>query len=121
MQRRFLFFLFVLAIAGAASIQSCKHSPLDILVEDPIEPIDTTGGGDTTQNPFSLLYNFFGFNGGANMRIGLDYGVTNWLTVGAGRSNLARTPRLKITLNITKTSFRSLNRSGSGLRKAFGF
>ena len=23
------------------------------------------------QNPFSLLYNFFGFNGGANMRIGL--------------------------------------------------
>ena len=43
MQRRFLFFLFVLAIAGAASIQSCKHSPLDILVEDPIEPIDTTG------------------------------------------------------------------------------
>ncbi len=48
MQRRFLFFLFVLAIAGAASIQSCKHSPLDILIEDPIEPIDTTGGGDTT-------------------------------------------------------------------------
>lgn len=43
------------------------------------------------QNPFSLLYNFFGFNGGANMRIGLDYGITNWLTVGAGRSNLART------------------------------
>lgn len=43
------------------------------------------------QNAFSLLYNFLGFSGGANMRIGLDYGITNWLEVGAGRSNLDKT------------------------------
>ncbi|MEZ5014512.1 MAG: DUF5777 family beta-barrel protein [Chitinophagales bacterium] len=43
------------------------------------------------ENPYSILYNFFGFSGGANMRIGLDYGITNWLEVGAGRSNLNKT------------------------------
>lgn len=48
--------------------------------------------GDIYQeNAFSILYNFFGFSGGANMRIGLDYGITNWLEVGAGRSNLDKT------------------------------
>ncbi len=48
--------------------------------------------GDMYQeNAYSLLYNFFGFSGGANMRIGLDYGITNWLEVGAGRSNLDKT------------------------------
>lgn len=48
--------------------------------------------GDIYQeNAFSVLYNFFGFSGGANMRIGLDYGITNWLEVGAGRSNLDKT------------------------------
>lgn len=48
--------------------------------------------GDIYQeNAFSVLYNFFGFSGGANMRIGLDYGITNWLEVGAGRSNLNKT------------------------------
>ncbi len=43
------------------------------------------------KNAYSVLYNFFGFSGGANMRIGLDYGITNWLEVGAGRSNLDKT------------------------------
>lgn len=43
------------------------------------------------QNAFSMLYNFFGFSGGANMRMGLDYGITNWLQVGAGRSNFDKT------------------------------
>jgi hypothetical protein len=48
--------------------------------------------GDMYQeNAYSILYNFFGFSGGANMRIGLDYGITNWLEVGAGRSNLEKT------------------------------
>ncbi len=43
------------------------------------------------ENAFSMLYNFFGFSGGANMRMGLDYGITNWLQVGAGRSNFDKT------------------------------
>lgn len=48
--------------------------------------------GDLYQeNAFSILYNFFGFSGGANMRIGLDYGITNWLEVGGGRSNFDKT------------------------------
>ncbi|MFI5171112.1 MAG: DUF5777 family beta-barrel protein [Chitinophagales bacterium] len=48
--------------------------------------------GDIYQeNAFSVLYNFFGFSGGANMRIGLDYAINNWLEVGGGRSNLDKT------------------------------
>ncbi len=48
--------------------------------------------GDLYQeNAFSILYNFFGLSSGINMRIGLDYGITNWLEVGVGRSNLEKT------------------------------
>jgi hypothetical protein len=43
--------------------------------------------GDIYQNgPESILYNFFGFDGGANMRIGLDYGINDWIMVGGGRN-----------------------------------
>jgi opacity protein-like surface antigen len=39
----------------------------------------------------SVLYNFFGFDGGANMRIGLDYGIKDWLMIGGGRSGYNKT------------------------------
>jgi hypothetical protein len=35
----------------------------------------------------SGAYNFYGFDGPANIRIGFDYGITNKLTVGIGRSS----------------------------------
>lgn len=48
--------------------------------------------GDIYQdNASSILYNFFGFDGGANMRIAMDYAPTNWLMVGAGRSSFDKT------------------------------
>lgn len=48
--------------------------------------------GDLYQNnAASVLYNFFGFDGGANMRIGLDYAPTNWLMIGAGRNSFDKT------------------------------
>jgi len=48
--------------------------------------------GDIYQNgPESILYNFFGLDGGANIRIGLDYGITDRLMVGAGRSSFNKT------------------------------
>ncbi|MBC8048271.1 MAG: hypothetical protein H7Y00_15835 [Fimbriimonadaceae bacterium] len=61
--------------------------------------------GDIYQNnPSSILYNFFGFSGGANMRIGLDYGIRNWWEIGAGRSNLDKTYDLFTKLRITRQS-----------------
>jgi hypothetical protein len=36
-------------------------------------------------------YNFFGLDGPAHLRLGLNYGITNRLTVGAGRSDLDKT------------------------------
>ncbi len=66
--------------------------------------------GDIYQeNPFSLLYNFFGFSGGTNMRIGLDYGITNWLTVGAGRSNLDKTYDGFVKVKLLKQSTGDFN------------
>ncbi len=48
--------------------------------------------GDLYQNgPESILYNFLGFDGGANMRIGLDYGINDWIMVGGGRSGFNKT------------------------------
>ncbi len=42
-------------------------------------------------NASSILYDFLGLDGGANIRIGLDYGLTDWLMVGAGRSSFNKT------------------------------
>lgn len=56
------------------------------------------------ENAFSVLYNFFGFSGGANMRIGLDYGFTNWLEAGGGRSNLDKTYDLFVKAKLLKQS-----------------
>lgn len=36
------------------------------------------------------IYDFFGFDD-ANMRIGFDYGVRDWITLGIGRSSLNKT------------------------------
>ena len=36
-------------------------------------------------------YNFFGLDGPAHLRLGLNYGITNRLTIGAGRSDLDKT------------------------------
>ncbi|HAE13491.1 MAG: hypothetical protein H6548_05810 [Chitinophagales bacterium] len=48
--------------------------------------------GDIYQNDaYSILYNFLGFDGGANMRIGLDYGITDRLMIGGGRSGYNKT------------------------------
>lgn len=48
--------------------------------------------GDIYQNgPGSILYNFFGFDGGANMRIAMDYAPLNWLMIGGGRSSFNKT------------------------------
>ncbi len=39
--------------------------------------------------PFSSgAYNAFGLDGGASIRLSFDYGITNWLTVGIGRSSV---------------------------------
>ncbi len=36
----------------------------------------------------SGAYNAFGLDGGASIRLSFDYGITNWLTVGIGRSSV---------------------------------
>ncbi|MBK7443629.1 MAG: hypothetical protein IPL12_16695 [Bacteroidetes bacterium] len=48
MQRSVFVSLVVLVLIGAASLQACKHTPLDFIPEDPILIVDTTGGGPDT-------------------------------------------------------------------------
>lgn len=42
--------LFSLILTALVAAESCKHSPLDIVLEEdtPLTPVDTSGGGDTT-------------------------------------------------------------------------
>ncbi|MBC8172377.1 MAG: hypothetical protein H7X71_00605 [Chitinophagales bacterium] len=66
--------------------------------------------GDIYQNnAASILYNFFGFSGGANMRIGLDYAITNWFEVGAGRSNFDKTYDVFVKARVLKQSIGDKN------------
>lgn len=55
------------------SIENTGRGILDFKISHRFNPID--GGG----------YDFFGLDG-ATLRLGLDYGITDWLTVGVGRS-----------------------------------
>jgi hypothetical protein len=61
--------------------------------------------GDIYQNnATSILYDFFGFSGGANMRIGMDYGIKDCWEIGAGRSNLDKTYDLFTKVRIVRQS-----------------
>lgn len=78
---------------------------IEITVQGQMNFIISHRFGDIYQNnASSLLYNFFGFSGGANMRIGLDYGIRNWWEVGAGRSNLDKTYDLFTKFKILQQS-----------------
>ncbi len=61
--------------------------------------------GDIYQdNAGSILYNFFGFDGGANMRIAMDYAPTGFLMAGIGRSSFGKTYDVYLKGKILKQS-----------------
>jgi hypothetical protein len=55
----------------------------------------------------SGIYNFFGLDN-ANTRLGLDYGITDRLAVGAGRSSLAKTYDAYVKFKILRQTDQSL-------------
>jgi len=104
--------LSILAI-GLSSLAYSQDSMLDLLGDDEPTQDFATAGFKTTRIinghsfelnsqgvlDFKISHRFGRINGGpyeffgldaASMRIGLDYGVTEWLNVGIGRSNVGK-------------------------------
>lgn len=111
--RRFISFWVFLAFLTPASFSQDDDSLLDLLREEELTKDFATAGFKTTRiiNGHSFEMNAhgvmdfkishrFGYVSGAlqemfgldqaNIRIGLDYGVTDWLNVGVGRTNVGK-------------------------------
>lgn len=98
---------------------STDHEPLELFqtqnlaAQSTVETLPAGNLNVTIMHTFGIitdkpLNNFFGFDFGPNVRLGLDYGITNHWTIGVGRSS-----NLKVVDFRSKLALFRQNKSGS--------